>query len=280
MSKFDFQDGNGDVPAHRHQNPEGSEGGWVADTAYVAPTATLNYTAMVYGKAEVRYHASILNYARVHDHAKVLDYATIKDNAHVYGECNIQDRSVVGGYALVRGTASLSDRAEVGGNANVGGQAVLSGSAFIEGHAFVFGKAELWGDVLVTGNARVEGEVFIHGNADVYGEAHIKAHTDVAWGSIFGWDWTFFRQTDGSIGGGLLESRVNFEEGPNKQLEDLQEFLKTTCFPDKVLPQPTSAKTTKILQTLGLYPEIQKEVQQDLFHRLCIENLAKTPKYK
>jgi hypothetical protein len=27
---FDF--GDGEVPAHRHVNPDGSEGGWVADT--------------------------------------------------------------------------------------------------------------------------------------------------------------------------------------------------------------------------------------------------------
>jgi len=32
---FDFQDGNGPVPAHRHVNPDGSEGGWVAETAQV-----------------------------------------------------------------------------------------------------------------------------------------------------------------------------------------------------------------------------------------------------
>ena len=30
---FDFQDGNGPVPAHRHINPDGTTGGWVADTA-------------------------------------------------------------------------------------------------------------------------------------------------------------------------------------------------------------------------------------------------------
>lgn len=26
----DFNDGNGPVPAHRHKNPDGTEGGWVA----------------------------------------------------------------------------------------------------------------------------------------------------------------------------------------------------------------------------------------------------------
>lgn len=32
---FDFEDGNGPVPAHQHSNG----GGWVADTATVADTA-------------------------------------------------------------------------------------------------------------------------------------------------------------------------------------------------------------------------------------------------
>ena len=35
--KFDFRDGNGLVPAHKHPNG----GGWVADTARVAETAYL-----------------------------------------------------------------------------------------------------------------------------------------------------------------------------------------------------------------------------------------------
>lgn len=35
---FDF--GSGSIPAHQHQNPDGSLGGWVADTtAFVAETA-------------------------------------------------------------------------------------------------------------------------------------------------------------------------------------------------------------------------------------------------
>jgi hypothetical protein len=35
MTMFDFQDGIGPVPAHRHING----GGWVANTAFVAETA-------------------------------------------------------------------------------------------------------------------------------------------------------------------------------------------------------------------------------------------------
>jgi hypothetical protein len=51
MLTFDFQDGNGPVPAARHRNPDGSEGGWVAATAYVATTAYVGPDALVYGSA-------------------------------------------------------------------------------------------------------------------------------------------------------------------------------------------------------------------------------------
>jgi hypothetical protein len=46
---FDFGDGNGPVPAHKHVNG----GGWVADTAYVADTAFVGPEALVYGSARV-----------------------------------------------------------------------------------------------------------------------------------------------------------------------------------------------------------------------------------
>ena len=42
---YDF--GSGPVPAHRHLNPDGSLGGWVADTATVAPTARIGENARV-----------------------------------------------------------------------------------------------------------------------------------------------------------------------------------------------------------------------------------------
>lgn len=42
---FDFQDGHGPVPAHRHKNADGTEGGWVANTARVSGNA------LVYGNA-------------------------------------------------------------------------------------------------------------------------------------------------------------------------------------------------------------------------------------
>ena len=48
---YDF--GSGPVPAHRHKNPDGSLGGWVADTATVIPTARIGKNAKVSGNAQV-----------------------------------------------------------------------------------------------------------------------------------------------------------------------------------------------------------------------------------
>ena len=53
MTTFDFEDGNGPVPAHRHMNPDGTEGGWVAATAKVDSTCYIGPFARVYGYAQV-----------------------------------------------------------------------------------------------------------------------------------------------------------------------------------------------------------------------------------
>lgn len=47
--EHDFDDGNGPVPAHQHPNG----GGWVAETATVAPGAFVGPAAQVYGTAIV-----------------------------------------------------------------------------------------------------------------------------------------------------------------------------------------------------------------------------------
>ncbi len=59
----DFQDGYGPVPAHQHVNPDGSEGGWVAETASVASTCWVYGKARVYGEAQVSGEAWVCNTA-------------------------------------------------------------------------------------------------------------------------------------------------------------------------------------------------------------------------
>jgi hypothetical protein len=64
-TQFDFGDGCGPVPAHRHRNPNSIKGGWVADTAYVAPTAHIYPNARVGGNAWVTDYARVGGTARI-----------------------------------------------------------------------------------------------------------------------------------------------------------------------------------------------------------------------
>ena len=73
---FDFGDGNGPVPAHRHPNG----GGWVADTAKVYETSYVGPDAQVYDDATVSGNA------RVYDNAKVSGDACVSGDAWVAGD--------------------------------------------------------------------------------------------------------------------------------------------------------------------------------------------------
>lgn len=85
MTKFDFKDGNGPVPAHQHPNG----GGWVADTATVADTAYVNPNAKVFGNAVVSDYAVISGYAKVFSNARVFDNAKVSGNAQVSGNARV-----------------------------------------------------------------------------------------------------------------------------------------------------------------------------------------------
>ena len=76
---FDFNDGNGPVPAHKHSNG----GGWVADTASVADSAYVGPNTLVYGNAQV------------FDRAQVCDNARVYGDAHVYGDAQVYGDALV-----------------------------------------------------------------------------------------------------------------------------------------------------------------------------------------
>ena len=105
MTKFDFNDGNGLVPAHQHING----GGWVADsasvsdTAYIGPNARVYGNAQVYGEARVCGNAQVGGNALVYDNALVFDNALVYDNARVCGNALVLFDAQVGGYAVVQG---------------------------------------------------------------------------------------------------------------------------------------------------------------------------------
>ena len=90
---FDFEDGNGPVPAHRHPNG----GGWVADTAKVYETSYVGPDAQVYGDATVYGDAGVSSNAWVYDNATVSGNDTVSGNAQVSSNARVYDIEVVNG---------------------------------------------------------------------------------------------------------------------------------------------------------------------------------------
>ena len=91
---FDF--GWGVVPAHRHVNPDGSLGGWVANTAKVDASAQVSDTAQVSGSAQVFGEAWVSGKARVFGKAWVFGEAQVSGKAWVSGEAQVLQVGPVG----------------------------------------------------------------------------------------------------------------------------------------------------------------------------------------
>ena len=53
QTTYDFNDGNGEVNAKRHINPNGSTGGWVSDSASVENSVHIGFNALVFGEARI-----------------------------------------------------------------------------------------------------------------------------------------------------------------------------------------------------------------------------------
>lgn len=125
-----------DIPklARRHINPDGSEGGWVSDTAHVDPTCFIGRDACVY------------------DEAQVLDFARIEDEAKICGN------------ARISGNAKVSSYAYVGGFAQVGEDAIVTGASMVANRVNIFGK------FIVTGYSCLYGVCEFRGVGSIYGE--------------------------------------------------------------------------------------------------------------
>lgn len=174
MPKFDFGDGRGPVLAHKHINQDGSEGGWVAATATVAPTVYMSKHSRVYGKADVSEEANVSGEAQVYGQAQVFGSALLYGKARVYGQARVYGSTAVDGQARVYG------QAEVYGHTRVYGLAQVSGEAQVSGQAWVFGYAQVSGYAQVEGFARVYGLARVYGNARVRGDAIISGDMEVS----------------------------------------------------------------------------------------------------
>lgn len=121
VQKHDFKDGAGKVAAHRHDNGHG----WVADTAYAAPSVV------------VKRGAGVAGFARVYD------------------SCIIGAKALVAGHAKVYGNVTMLGNTSVRDSAIVCGQVTLSGNAAVSGVARVFGSCALQGDVRLSDDSQL-----------------------------------------------------------------------------------------------------------------------------
>ena len=104
--KHTFYDGTVSY-ACRHINPDGTEGGWVAESAVV------DGTCYIHPKAEVTEYAQVLENAELHDisiaqgfavvrgNAKLLDWCRVTDNAEVCGDATICGGTIIGGKSYI-----------------------------------------------------------------------------------------------------------------------------------------------------------------------------------
>jgi carbonic anhydrase/acetyltransferase-like protein (isoleucine patch superfamily) len=134
------------VMAHRHQSSDtyyGDAGGWVADTASVAPTAWVDPGA------------SVLEHAIVQGHARIQDRASVRGNALVEGYSGVFASAVVSGNAVVSVDSAVYGDALVTGNARVTDSARVFDRAVVEGTAYVHGYANVCGNATLTGTASI-----------------------------------------------------------------------------------------------------------------------------
>jgi hypothetical protein len=99
---YDFEDGNGPVPAHQH----GKGSGWVANTATVGDKAFVGLNARVFGSAKVLDTACVFDNARVFDSAVVSEEAAIYDNACVFGAARVSGAAKISHSEMLPGLDS------------------------------------------------------------------------------------------------------------------------------------------------------------------------------
>ncbi|MCX6344327.1 MAG: DUF6055 domain-containing protein [Armatimonadetes bacterium] len=121
-------------------------GGFVAETAKVAPTAYVGPRAMV------------LDTAQVSENARIEGYAVISGGATVSG------KAIVSGYAYVTGTPTISGNARVRDYSRVYDSAKIDGNARVWEYARIQGKTHIYDNAIARGSCTI-GDGTVHGSA-------------------------------------------------------------------------------------------------------------------
>lgn len=144
---------------HRHINPDGKLGGWVADTASVADTVHIGKNAQVLRYAHVTGRVRIYGRVVITDWANVSDDAYLNDNARVEKYANVSGTARVREDALVTGNSTVTDDAFVCGRSVLTDRVVAKDTALVIGHKHS-GRASLDGEAIYCGGTTdVESEL-------------------------------------------------------------------------------------------------------------------------
>lgn len=176
------------VPMHQHTNPDGSVGGWVAQTAHVDPTVFLGKDVVVSGSAKVLDHAVLVGSVKVYDHAIVSGYARLSGEAKVCGHSRVRDQAVVRERALLSGRAEVSFAGEVYGDAWLGGPGLhshLESAPRVVDQAQVYGHARLGDETLVSGFAQVYDEATARGRSGIGDYARVYGRAELIGASVY-----------------------------------------------------------------------------------------------
>ena len=117
----------------RHTNPDGKEGGWVAETATVHPQAW------------------------IHRNARVGGTATVESGARIDGTSLVVDKAVVRGPCVIEGASVVKHSAVISGRAHIV-RSVIYDHAQIEG-AHVIGCV-LGGEFSIAARTTLRGQSF------------------------------------------------------------------------------------------------------------------------
>ena len=133
------------APGTYRDNPDGSEGGFVASTATVDSTVHLELDASVCERAIIIEGAKILGRAEVSGRATVRGKVIIQDRAKAYGEAYIINPH---GSDLV-----VKDEAKIYGHGFLQGSVTVAGTSEIFGWGKVIDYAQVLGSSKVCGGA-------------------------------------------------------------------------------------------------------------------------------
>lgn len=159
--RFHGNNPNQRVEAHKHPNG----GGWVANTAKVAPSVYVSSTSEVFDYAEINGHVIIRGKCRIFGNARIdgditiLGHVIIQDNVRISGRATIDGRIDIKNAVCVYGTSSIRGEVILNNNAVIN-ESVVAGWGSISDRVSVF-SSTLNGDFCLCNHVAVNTSTLI-----------------------------------------------------------------------------------------------------------------------